>query len=1259
MSHRTPACNTAVTVRKLGTWMVIVFVGSMVFSCVRAVALGADASRRLAPPNIVFILADDLGWSDLGCFGNSFIETPNIDALAAGGTRFTSAYTAPVCMPSRGMILSGQSSARTGLYKVPFPGNDRPWARVVPPDNWGFRPVNSRPLGALLSMHGYTSRLVGKVHVPKAFVAGMDGDTDAARAQEVLGAAFHEKIVRFSSRNPGKEVGPITRQAIEFVASNADRPFFCYVGHHVPHIPLEARSELTDKYEAKWKRQPVRIHPHYAAMCEALDDSVGLILETLDRLGIADDTIVVFFSDNGGVQRCFDDGRGARITDLSPLRGEKGGLYEGGIRVPMIVRWPGHTAPASVCDAPVISTDFLPTFVEMAGFALPRDQIVDGVSLVPALEGKSVRRDKPLCVYFPDYHHDFPGMAIRQGNYKLIESAEDGHLELYNLAKGLEEQFDMAYPLRSKAVELRKILHDWRDALGAPSAKPNPEHNPWRQHLLDPKAEDVRRRYLPIDWPPTHEARRKPLVRDVRTGYLLNCSFRAIRAYPWQKKVPLSGWQTDDRGGVWEASPAGFLPDQFGFHVDWFRLSDTSTRHPVTISHQIVRQSEGSVVWGFRFMMPALLDGAAWQLRDLNDAAVNLTIRAGRLCYEATDGSLKPIATIQAGREYGIRAQIDVSRRSVDMSIDGRHVASNIPFVNGVQTLDEVLITTGSEGVGRLYLPLVYVHKGFLVNESFLTSATGRLPDDWTRMSTAGMASVEEFACSAKPDVKSLRLARGARVRTVFSECDQKIVLECRILLTDKQNGASVDLLGSDGRTASIRTIDGHLSYLPPIGSAKRLIREYSADLWWAIRLVADPRSGRAECWVNGKRVAGDLLRGHPDGRFTAVQFAAPKNTTMWVDDVRISPWNELPDDYVPEPEPVNLQDDYLVGTQSCSLWKEGDAYAGWDYVLPFADRRKPYLGWYDEGNSEVADWEIKWQVEHGIDFEQYCWYRPNDAVDHPIKNGVLEHGIRDGLFHARYSRFKKFTIMYTNSGAGRTNPDDWRRHIIPYWLEYFFKDPRYLKVDGRPVVAIYHLANFLTDFGGVEGAAEAVRGLRRACRKAGFPGVVIICEERYARSESVLQMKAVGINGCYAYTWITGDAQRQQKMMEAQRDAATAAGIEVVPSVSVGWEPSPWGKGGDGWVSIDDYRALLQWTRETYMPSLPRPSIGSRMVLLPNWNEFGEGHFIMPSSLAGFGYVDAIRSVFFGDRDHQDHVPTESQKRRFRLLYPRETEKE
>jgi uncharacterized sulfatase len=452
-------------------------------------------------PNIVFILVDDLGWADLGCYGNGFIETPAIDDLAESGMRFTAAYTASVCTPSRGMILSGQYNARTGLYKVPFKPNDRPWAKIIPPAPWGDSPVNAEPLGVLLTRGGYESKIVGKVHVPEAFSSGMTGKSNPEKAEAALGRSLHKKVTQFSDANPGKKVGPITREAIEFIASNRDKPFFCYVGHHIPHIPLVARAELNSKYEEKWKRQPGKIHPHYAAMCEVMDESVGLILEALDHLELSRNTLVVFFSDNGGVLHCFADARGEQITDMTPLRGEKGGILEGGIRVPMIVRWPGRVRPNSVCHTPVVSVDFLPTFAEVAGIGLPEEQLTDGVSLVPLLTEKGRLERREIFSYFPDYHHDFPGVAVRQGDYKLIKASEDGQLELYNLADDPGEGRNLASRLPEKAEELHGILMDWQERVGARSATPNPEYNPLKEHILDPDTEDVRLKYLPEPLP--------------------------------------------------------------------------------------------------------------------------------------------------------------------------------------------------------------------------------------------------------------------------------------------------------------------------------------------------------------------------------------------------------------------------------------------------------------------------------------------------------------------------------------------------------------------------------------------------------------------------------------------------------------------------------------------------------------------------------------------------------------------------------------
>ena len=685
----------------------------------------------------------------------------------------------------------------------------------------------------------------------------------------------------------------------------------------------------------------------------------------------------------------------------------------------------------------------------------------------------------------------------------------------------------------------------------------------------------------------------EPLIRDIETGYLMNCAFRAIRPYLWQQTPRLSGWDTDPSGGGWEEQPSGFFPNEFGFHVESFRLRDTSDQRAVTIRHRIARQTEGLVTWEFRFMLPAAMAGAAWQLRDFETAAVSIVTHGDKLCYETADGAVA-LAPLALGHEYGIKVVADVKGRCADIYVDGELKAKAAHFARPVSSLDCVLIKTGDAATGEMLLPMVNVHRGFAVCETFATCATGHAPADWEINRQGGSATVEALACAAKPDAFSLKLTDAATATKRFAAAAGKGVWEFKFLLPEKLEGAAAELLAGDLPAFRIVASGGNLCFVSPQGQPVPLVKDYRANLWYSIKAVTSAQTGAAEIWVNGKPVPAAASFAPAATGFDGVRFRLAGPGTMWVDDVRTYPWRDYPADYVPEPKPAVVQGGKLLGVQSCSLWKEGEAYAGWEYVRPFAKTRKPLLGWYDEGSPEVADWEIKWQVEHGIGFEMYCWYRPNDAINHPIKSGVLEHGIREGLFNARYSRLKKFAIMYTNDGAGATNPDDWQKHIVPYWIEYFFKDPRYLKIEGNPVVSIYHRDRFKLDFSGVAGARQATDLLRAECAMAGFPGVIILMELRNADANAMREMKAMGMDCCYAYTWGTGDTAVQS-------------------------------------------------------------SLGHQIVMLPNWNEFGEGHFIMPSALAGFGYIDALREVFTSGGLHQDLVPTEAQKHRFTNLYPRD----
>jgi hypothetical protein len=708
-----------------------------------------------------------------------------------------------------------------------------------------------------------------------------------------------------------------------------------------------------------------------------------------------------------------------------------------------------------------------------------------------------------------------------------------------------------------------------------------------------------------------------PFIRDVSTGYLLQCSFMSPRPYCWPgPDCLLSGWEVDRTGGNFAFQPNCIYPAGFAFHTDWFKLVDTNPAGAVTLRHQIARQTRGPITLEFRFKLPTRMDGACWQLRDMDQAGASLVTVGDDLCW----GSGRPLMPYEVGREYGVKVVADVTAKTADVYVDGALKASGLPFAHPISSIDYVLVKTGDAATGEMFLSPVNIYKGYAVNETFVTCGVGRVPADWE----ATGSSVQAFECWTKPDIFSLRVSGDAVKR--FMPIDGRAVYECRFLLPGQAEGLRVDLGG-----------------VSLAGLAK-----YRPNLWYMVKVITDPATGTADVFINGKPLATKVACAKPE---PVLHFAGD----LWVDDVQAYPWREYPADYVPQPKPCPAKAPYLLGVQSCNLWREGTAYAGWDYVYPYRFNRKPYLGWYEEGSPEEADWEIKWQVEHGITFEQHCWYRPNNAINHPIKDGVLDQGIIKGLFNARYGNLARFTIMCTDEGACETNPTDWRDNIIPYWVEYFFKDPRYLKVDGKPVVSIYQLDNLLRMFGGVDGGRQAIAELREQCRAAGLPGVIVLMEHRGADRSVMRRMKAIGVDYCYAYTWATPDVTAQRSDNARQTAAASAVGFGMLPSISMGWDRQAWGVHDGGWVPVPDYKALAQWTRDQFMPALPAGSLGRRMVMLANWNEFGEGHFLMPSTLAGFGYLDALRDVFTDGSPTPDLAPTLAQRSRFTTLYPRD----
>ena len=475
----------------LGLPAVVVAVLLVVASC------KPDYSTRL--PSIVMIYVDDLGWRDLGVQGSTYYETPNIDRLASQGVRFTSAYAnAPNCAPSRAALMSGMYAPRTGVYTVASAARGQASLRkLVPVENKTTLDLDVVTLPEALKTAGYTTGHVGKWHLGGEGFLPSDQGFDWSRAGDHTGTPrsyFYPYVGRDGTVIPGLERGQegeylpdrLTDEAIQFVNANAERPFFLYLSHYSVHTPIRAKPDVVAKYEAK---APSGGHgnPTYAAMVESVDDSVGRLMLALDSLGIADNTIVIFYADNGGY---------GPATSMAPLRGSKGMLYEGGIREPLIVRWPGKAAAGRTVDVPVIGTDIYPTLLEVSRAEVPAGVTLDGNSIVSLLSDEpadpasmSQIIDRPLFWHFPAYLERYrtdpgpwrttPASAVRLGDYKLLHFFEGDSWELYNLDADAGESRDLAEAEPAKLRELRAILEAWWAETGAfLPAELNEEYDP-------------------------------------------------------------------------------------------------------------------------------------------------------------------------------------------------------------------------------------------------------------------------------------------------------------------------------------------------------------------------------------------------------------------------------------------------------------------------------------------------------------------------------------------------------------------------------------------------------------------------------------------------------------------------------------------------------------------------------------------------------------------------------------------------------------
>ncbi len=443
--------------------MKVFFVGVLIGVMSFKAIVAAEPVR----PNVVFILTDDLGINDLGCYGRKDQATPRLNQLASEGMRFTSAYCAqPICSPSRAAILSGLTPARVHLTTF-LPGRgDAPSQKLLHPKIEMQLGLERVTIAEHLRAASYATACIGKWHLGGAEFGPKDQGFDVVYAGKPNTTP--------SDIEGGKGEFDLTARAIEFIRTNRDRPFFLYLPHNTPHIPLAAKVELIEKYRSSF-------NPVYAAVIHSMDDCVGRLLDALDEMKLAERTLIVFTSDNGGVH--IPELREDPPTHNTPFRAGKGYVYEGGTRIPLIVRLPGVVPTGRVCETPVINTDWLPTILSVCG--VPFDGLTDGVNILPLLKGGTLP-SRPLMWHFPHYTNQGgrPAGAIRVGDWKLIEHYEDSRVELFNLANDFAEEHDLAAAEPHRVEQFKTELAQWRKSVDAQSNSINEQFDPtWGQRL--------------------------------------------------------------------------------------------------------------------------------------------------------------------------------------------------------------------------------------------------------------------------------------------------------------------------------------------------------------------------------------------------------------------------------------------------------------------------------------------------------------------------------------------------------------------------------------------------------------------------------------------------------------------------------------------------------------------------------------------------------------------------------------------------------
>lgn len=741
----------------------------------------------------------------------------------------------------------------------------------------------------------------------------------------------------------------------------------------------------------------------------------------------------------------------------------------------------------------------------------------------------------------------------------------------------------------------------------------------------------------------TQDTQKEVFYTDVFEGnptYLMEDPFQGSNGQSPDGKVRPAGWDVDYRGGTIAKVSNGLA------------FYDTSTTEKLSMTKKILPHKDGKLTLDTAFkMIIEQSSGMTIELSGGGAAAARFVVEDDTV-YLAQPGDKKvSIGKHTLGSEFKVKAILDMDTDKVEIHTQGKCVGE-FDFTENCDVIEQISVSTPEESTCSFELKFVNMYINYVVNERFMTSVNGEIPEPWeVSPKDADVAFIEKMNSGNVDDQNSFTINdkypfANVVARRSFAPQSKKVVGEVRFIAQPKADNFAISL-NSDQQTA-IRITARQKNFVTTGNQV--VYKKYLDNLWYFVRFVADVETQTADIYLNYKLVGDDIPFANRVSSINNISVETGRKETakLSFDDILIYEDLPLPKDYVPEPEPVESEGADLAMIMY-SMWREGIHY-GWDRISPY-ENRKPYTGWYTEGSPEVADWDIKWLVEHGFDYQVFTWSRENGNANKPVKVTQRHNALMDGYLNAEYSHKMKYALLWSYIFKNDTlgGSEDFRNNVVPYWIEYHFKDPRYKLVDNKPIIYIYTWKYMESVFGTPEAVKAEFDYLDQACKDAGFDGVMIVGDGVGAWKES---------GATYEFTYSTGHKASSLELMKQTIESRCENSIiGYVPSIAMGWSTEPWIAGESGnFAAPETVGELTKFAIEEFDKLEAAGKINPRQIIYTCWNEWGEGHFFCPSTAHGFDYLQETRNAATNAGYNPNEAkPTDRALARLQVLYPPE----